>query len=57
MIKILKTVKKEKGLCLIVTEIDAKAADINTEYEKDVIDYRLEELRDFKLHLYHEKCN
>ena len=43
MIKILKTVKKEKGLCLIVTEIDAKAADINTEFEKDVIDYRLEE--------------
>lgn len=44
MIKVLKTVKKEKGLCLIVTELDAKAANINTEYEKDVIDYQLEEL-------------
>jgi hypothetical protein len=43
MIKISKTVRKEKGLCLIVTELDAKAADINTECEKDVIDYRLEE--------------
>ena len=44
MIKILKTFRKEKGLCLIITELDAKAANINTEYEKDVIDYHLEEL-------------
>lgn len=43
MIKILKKLRKEKGLYLIVTELDAKAADIITEYEKDVIDYRLEE--------------
>ena len=43
MIKILKTVRKEKGLCLIVTELDAKAANIDRDYEKDVIDCLLEE--------------
>jgi hypothetical protein len=43
MIKVLKKLRKEKGLYLIVTELNAKAADIITEYEKDVIDYRLEE--------------
>ena len=37
MIKILKKLRKEKGLYLIVTELDAKAADINTEHEKNVI--------------------
>ena len=43
MIKILKKLRKEKGLYLIVTELDAKAADINTEHEKNVIDHYLEE--------------
>lgn len=42
MIKILKHLRKEKGLYLIVTEIDAKAADITAEDQKDVIEYLLE---------------
>ncbi|MCK4454682.1 hypothetical protein KAW18_03795 [candidate division WOR-3 bacterium] len=42
MIKILKSLRKEKGLYLIITELDAKAADIITRDQKDVIDYFLE---------------
>jgi hypothetical protein len=43
MIKILKKLRREKGLYLITTELDAKAADITTNYEKEVIEYYLEE--------------
>lgn len=43
MIRIVKKLRKEKGLYLIVTELDAKAACITTDYEKEVIDYYLEE--------------
>jgi hypothetical protein len=42
MIKILKHLRKEKGLYLITTELDAKAAGITTKSEKDIIDYLLE---------------
>ena len=38
MIKILKTIRKEQGLCLIKTELDAKAACIETERKKEYID-------------------
>ena len=43
MIKILKKLRKEKGLYLIVTELDAKLAHVTTEFEKEVIAYYLEE--------------
>ena len=38
MIKILKKLRKERGLYLITTELDAKAACITTDYEKEVIE-------------------
>jgi hypothetical protein len=42
MIKILKSLRKEKGLCLIVTELDAKAAGITTKPEKEIVAYHVE---------------
>jgi len=44
MIKILKLITKEQGICLIKTELDVKAANIETPYEKDYVDNHLEHI-------------
>lgn len=44
MITVKKMIRKEQGLCLIVTELDAEAAGINTECKRDCVDAKLVDL-------------